>query len=162
MEKKDQDINRTEIKEQLLIHDFNKENLKNAFTVKVIALLVGVIIIGIISGYIFAARSGTLVSAGTTTSAGSDSAAVTKGAVFGSNDTKTFKDIVEGVLKEGGIDGEGAFHLERPGGVSQNVYLTSSSLDLSKFIDKKIKIWGQTQKAQHAGWLMDVGRVEVL
>ena len=26
---------------------------------------------------------------------------------------------------------------------------------------KKIKVWGQTQTAQYAGWLMDVGRVEV-
>lgn len=151
-----------ENKDQPLIHDFNKENLKNAFTVKVIALLVGVVILGTISGFIFATRSGSLVSLQTTTSTGSNSSAVTKGAVFGSNDTSTFKDKVEGVLKEGGIDGEGAFHLERPGGVSQNVYLTSSSVDLSKFIDKKIKIWGQTQKAQRAGWLMDVGRVEVL
>lgn len=157
MEKKTQ-----ENQNQPLIHDFNKENLKNAFTAKVIALLIGVVVLGVISGYIFAARSGSLVSLGTTTKVGSNSSAVTKGAVFGSNDTSTFKDKVEGVLKEGGTDGEGAFHLERPGGVSQNVYLTSSSVDLSKFIDKKIKIWGQTQKAQHAGWLMDVGRVEVL
>lgn len=156
MEKKTQ-----EKQEQPLIHDFNKENLKNAFTPKVIALLVGVVILGIISGYIFAAKSGSLVNVKTTTSTGSNSS-VAKGAVFGSNDTSTFKDTVEGVLKEGGIDGEGAFHLERPGGVSQNVYLTSSSVDLAKFINKKIKVWGQTQKAQHAGWLMDVGRVEVL
>ena len=85
-----------------------------------------------------------------------------KGTIVGSNDTTTFKDTAEGTLKEGGIDGEGAFHLERPGGDSQNVYLTSSTVDLSKFVGKKIKVWGQTQKAQHAGWLMDVGRVEVL
>jgi len=39
--------------------------------------------------------------------------------LYGSNDTKTFKDTAEGTLKEGGIDGEGAFHLERPGGDSQ-------------------------------------------
>jgi hypothetical protein len=81
---------------------------------------------------------------------------------LGSNDTKTFKDTAEGTLKTGGIDGEGAFHLERPGGDSQNVYMTSGTVDLSKLIDKKIKVWGQTQAAQHAGWLMDVGRIEVL
>jgi len=33
---------------------------------------------------------------------------------------------------------------------------------LSKFVGKNIKVWGQTQSAQYAGWLMDVGRVEVL
>lgn len=85
-----------------------------------------------------------------------------KGQTFGSDDTSAFKDAAEGVLKEGGIEGEGQYHLERPGGESQNVYLTSSNVDLSKFIDKKIKVWGATQTAQHAGWLMDVGKVEVL
>ena len=50
----------------------------------------------------------------------------------------------------------------RPGGDSQNVYMTSGTVDLSKFINKNIKVWGQTQAAQHAGWLMDVGRIEVL
>lgn len=49
-------------------------------------------------------------------------------------DKKTFKDKAEGSLKEGGIDGEGNFHLERPGGVSQNVYLTSTTVDLSQYI----------------------------
>jgi hypothetical protein len=87
---------------------------------------------------------------------------VATGQTFGSDDTETFKDTAEGVLKEGGIDGEGQYHLERPGGESQNVYMTSSTVDLSKFKGKKIKVWGQTQAAQKAGWLMDVGRVEVL
>ena len=81
---------------------------------------------------------------------------------MGSNDTKTFKDIAEGDLKTGGIDGEGQFHLQRPGGESQNVYLTSSIVDLSAYVGKKVKIWGETHKAQHAGWLMDVGRLKVL
>lgn len=85
-----------------------------------------------------------------------------KGKTFGSDDTKTFKDTAEGIVKEGGIEGEGQFHLERPGGESQNVYMTSSTVDLSQFIGTKIKVWGETQKAQTAGWLMDVGRVEVL
>ena len=76
-------------------------------------------------------------------------------------DKKTFKDSVEGILREGGIDGEGNFHLERPGGVSQNVYLTSTTVDLSNYIGKKVKVWGQTFQAEKAGWLMDVGSVEV-
>lgn len=75
-------------------------------------------------------------------------------------DKKTFKDSVEGILREGGIDGEGNFHLERPGGVSQNVYLTSTTVDLSNYIGKKVKVWGQTFQAEKAGWLMDVGSVE--
>jgi hypothetical protein len=87
---------------------------------------------------------------------------VTKGKTYGSDDTQTFKDTAEGTVREGGIEGEGQYHLERSGGESQNVYMTSSTVDLSQFIGKKIKVWGQTQQAQKAGWLMDVGRIEVL
>ena len=54
-------------------------------------------------------------------------------------DKKTFKDSIIGMLKEGGMEGEGNFHLERPGGVSQNVYLTSTTVDLSKYIGKKLR-----------------------
>lgn len=76
-------------------------------------------------------------------------------------DKKTFKDSAEGILREGGIDGEGNFHLERSGGISQNAYLTSSTVDLSNYIGKKVKVWGQTFSGQKAGWLMDVGLVEI-
>lgn len=92
----------------------------------------------------------------------SNVSSIEKGLVVGSNDTKTFKDSAEGALEAGGIDNEGQYHLVRPGGPTQYVYLTSSVIDLSKFIGKKVKVWGETQKAQKAGWLMDVGRVEVL
>jgi len=150
--------NNTQIKP--LIHDFNKESVKNAFTPKVIALLIAVIVVGVVSGYLISGKNS---SPSTTEKNGTvNTSSATKGTIVGSNDTTTFKDTVSGTLKEGGIDGEGAFHLVRPGGDSQNVYLTSSSVDLSKFINKNIKVWGQTQKAQHAGWLMDVGRIEVL
>ncbi len=144
---------------QPLIRDFNKESLRKAFTPKIIALLIVVVVGGIISGYLISGSVSSVIPGGKIS--GNDSSAVTKGMVFGSN-AKTFKDTAQGTLKEGGIDGEGAFHLVRPGGDSQNVYLTSSIVDLSKFINKKIKVWGETQKAQHAGWLMDVGKVEVL
>jgi len=77
-------------------------------------------------------------------------------------DKKIFKDKAEGILKEGGIDGEGNFHLERTGGPSQNVYLTSSTVDLSSYLGKKVRVYGQTFAGQKAGWLMDVGYIEVL
>lgn len=76
-------------------------------------------------------------------------------------DKKTFNTNATGILKEGGIEGEGNFHLERPGGVSQNAYLTSSTVDLTKYLGKKVKVWGQTFQGQKAGWLMDVGLVEI-
>ena len=77
-------------------------------------------------------------------------------------DEKTFKDTAEGTLQEGGISGEGTHHLVRPGGDSQNVYLTSTVIDLQSFVGKKVQVWGQTVSARKAGWLMDVGKVKVL
>lgn len=158
MEKEEQ-----KIKEEPLVHDFNKNNLKSSLTPKIIGIFLGVIILGVLSGFFIAGKSGNLVATGTKTNGVfNNSSQASKGTVVGADDSSTFKDTAEGTLKTGGINGEGAFHLERPGGESQNVYLTSSTVDLSKFIDKKIKVWGQTQKAQYAGWLMDVGKIEVL
>lgn len=135
------------------------ENVNSIFTKNLFIFLIIAVVLGAMSGYILSNRKG---SGNTLTSGTIDSSKVSKGTVVGSGDTKIFKDIATGVLKEGGIEGEGQFHLVRSGGDSQNVYLTSSSVDLSKFIGKKIKVWGETQKAQYAGWLMDVGKVEVL
>ncbi len=79
----------------------------------------------------------------------------------GIKDEKTFSDSAEGKLVKGGIEGEGTHHLERAGGPSQNVYLNSSVVDLNQFVGKKVKVYGQTNAAKTAGWLMDVGRVEI-
>lgn len=95
------------------------------------------------------------------TTSGTVSETIQTGKMYGSSDTSKYTDSATGVLRNGGIDGEGAFHLERPGGASQNVYLTSDVVDLSPFVGKKIKIWGQTNKAQKAGWLMNVGIVQL-
>lgn len=145
---------------QPLIHTIKEGGFKQMFTPKIIAIFALVAVLGIVSGYLISGKSAN--QGGSTASTVSSGSSVTSGTVVGSNDTKTFKDTVEGKLVAGGIDGEGAFHLERVGGESQNVYLTSSIVDLSKYTGKKIKVWGQTQKAQHAGWLMDVGKIEVL
>ncbi|HEX7017402.1 MAG TPA: hypothetical protein VF209_00645 [Patescibacteria group bacterium] len=88
--------------------------------------------------------------------------AVKAGDVFGVPDKETFKDSAQGYLEIGGIDGEGSHKLLRPGGDSQTVYLTSSVTDLDKFDGMEVKVWGETFKAQTAGWLMDVGRVEIV
>lgn len=82
--------------------------------------------------------------------------------IVGITDKKTFKDQAEGILKEGGVDGEGSFHLVRPGGESQNVYLTSTTVDLSQYIGKKVRVWGETFAAKKAGWLMNVGQLEII
>ncbi|MFI5265179.1 MAG: hypothetical protein ACHQT7_00355 [Candidatus Levyibacteriota bacterium] len=126
---------------------------------KTIIIFVAVILLGIGSGFVFAAGHSTqIVQVG----AGTNLAKIKVGTVFGSPDESAFKDSAQGVLRTGGVNGEGAFHLERPGGDSQNVYLTSSVLDLSQLVGKKIKVWGQTNAAQTAGWLMDVGRAQII
>jgi hypothetical protein len=80
----------------------------------------------------------------------------------GMEDTSAFPDEVEGMLVEGGIENEGTHHIERPGGESQNVYLTSTVIDLQGFVGKKVKIWGETLSGTSAGWLMDVGKIKVI
>lgn len=77
-------------------------------------------------------------------------------------DESAFSDSVEGELVEGGIQGEGTHHLERAGGPSQNVYLTSTVIDLQSFVGKNVKVWGETLSAVNAGWLMDVGKIKVV
>jgi len=90
-----------------------------------------------------------------------EEAGVNSGDTYGVMDEAAFPDMAEGKLVAGGIDGEGSHHLEREGGESQYVYLTSSVIDLDQFVDKEVKVWGQTFEAQKAGWLMDVGRLQV-
>lgn len=144
-----------------IMHDFSGSKSATHLSMKAIGILVIVLLLGIGTGYLLSPRSTATHSGGGIASLVGGSS-VEKGKTYGDGDTSTFKDTAEGVMKAGGIDGEGADHLVRPGGDSQNVYLTSSLVDLSQFINHKVKVWGQTQKAEKAGWLMDVGRVEVL
>lgn len=71
-------------------------------------------------------------------------------------------DEAEGTLVEGGIEGEGTHHLERAGGPSQNVYLTSTVIDLQASVGKKVHVWGETLSGVKASWLMDVIRIKEL
>lgn len=138
-----------------VMHSF-KDNKAGIAPMKVLIVLIIVFALGSGTGYLLSGSSKATKNVPLNSKDGSS------GKIYGSDDTETFKDIAEGKLEEGGIDGEGQFHLVRAGGDSQNVYMTSSTVDLSQFVGKKIKVWGQTQTAQSAGWLMDVGRVEVL
>lgn len=146
-----------------------KENNMNAGIFSRKAMIIGVavvLVLGLGSGfagaYLSNANSGVpVVSKENQKTAAEVESAVRVGAVFGVPDEKTFRDDTEGVLIKGGLEGEGSHTLLRPGGVSQNVYLTSSVVDLDQFENHRIHIWGETFKGQKAGWLMDVGRVEV-
>lgn len=121
--------------------------------------IIGIIIAGILSGFIM---HNYLSKDKITSTPNSTDKAVSTGQSAGSTDTKTFKDSAEGELELGGLNGEGTHKLTRPGGDNQTVYLTSSVLDLGKYVGKKVRVWGQTFSAQKAGWLMDIGRIEVL
>lgn len=77
-------------------------------------------------------------------------------------DEGVFKDSAQGILKEGGIEGEGTHHLERDGGPTKYVYLTSTVIDLQSFVDKKVEVFGETLAGKKAGWLMDVGKIKAL
>ena len=135
-----------------LIHTLETKEVEGMSYVTFFTLIAVAVIIGAVLSFSFSRFNKK-----TTNNSNTKTTAQSAGIV----DKKTFKDSVEGILREGGIDGEGNFHLERPGGVSQNVYLTSTTVDLSNYIGKKVKVWGQTFQAEKAGWLMDVGSVEM-
>lgn len=158
-ETSDEQTNKTPEDEQL-IHDFQgSEKGGPVFTKTLVIVLVIAAFAGVGTGFALSKTNHGTISQ---TTGGVNTGSYASGIIVGSSDTSTFKDTAEGIMQKGGIAGEGQFHLVRPGGDSQSVYLTSSIVDLSQVIGKKVRVWGQTQKAQHAGWLMDVGRVEVL
>lgn len=140
---------------------FHSMQSSSGLSSKVFIIFFVVILCGIGGGYFFATYHNSKLPGGSASTTTTSSSGVVVGATYGTNDTSTFKDTAEGVVQSGGINGEGQYHLVRPGGDSQNVYMTSSLVDLSQFIGHKVKVWGATQKAQYAGWLMDVGKVEV-
>ena len=126
----------------------------------VVPIIVLVVLLGLGSGYVLSrlfGSTGMVPLFNTQNGLGNFANAKT----YGTKNTKLFPDSAEGILKVGGINSEGTHHLERPGGQSQYVYITSSSIDLSIIVGRKIKVWGKTYAAQTAGWLMDVGYLEV-
>lgn len=132
---------------------FADSNLGKAFFV-VIGLS---LVLGAGTGYMLANKS--------TAAPSSGKAPVSNQAVqTAQQDTKTFRDFAEGTIKlkpppknpEEYV--EGTHYLERVGATP--VALTSSVVDLSKYEGKKVKVFGETQKALKEGWLMDVGKVE--
>jgi len=158
MEKLEKKEAKVKKEDEELMHGF-KDTKSSFFSGKLIGILLVVVLLGIGSGYFLSGGGNT---ENVTPGKRLLGSGVEKGKTYGDGDVKEFKDTAEGELKEGGVEGEGQYHLVRPGGESQNVYLTSSQVDLSLFIDRKVKVWGATQTAQVAGWLMDVGRVQVL
>lgn len=138
-----------------------QKNLKLYLTLGIVAVVAGVAT-GF-GGYKLQAQSGSSInpqSSGEIQKVAGPTISV--GDVFGIDDTDTFGDNAQGYLEDGGLNGEGSHRLLRPGGESQTVYLTSSITDLDPLIGMEVKVSGETFKGQKAGWLMDVGRVQVI
>jgi hypothetical protein len=144
------------IKPQVL-KKFPKNISKKTLSYVLVSFLV--VLLGAGTGWLLsgAAKSGSK----SPTSAGAPGAE-TGAKEAGIADESTFRDTAEGVLEDGGVDGEGTHHLVREGGPSKYVYLTSTVIDLEAFVGKTVQVWGETISAQTAGWLMDVGKIKVL
>lgn len=129
------------------------------WTGKTIGVLVVVLLLGILTGFGLYAWT----TKGTKLVAGKNVEVVQNSTEEGVKDASTFKDTATGIIQEndGKLTKEGTHILVR-GDVSQNAYLTSSVIDLSKYVGKKVQVWGETFSGQKAGWLMDVGRIKVL
>lgn len=140
---------------KILVRDL--EDVKSNSNKKLAISAFVIIIAGMLTGYALSVKLNTKNASGIN---GKNNAS--SGQTVGVKDQKAYKDSAEGELQEGGINGEGTHKLVRPGGPSQTVYLTSSNLDLNQFTGKKVRVWGETFSAQKAGWLMDVGKVEIL
>lgn len=132
---------------------------------KMNALLIGVaflvVIGGIGTGYLLS-NVGKKTDSSDSMKAATGDKQVSDNNSAGVEDESAFPDNAQGVLTEGGIDGEGTHHLDRGLGPTKHVYLTSTVIDLESFVGKKVEVWGQTVTAQKAGWLMDVGKIKVL
>ncbi|OGE33511.1 hypothetical protein A3J19_04420 [Candidatus Daviesbacteria bacterium RIFCSPLOWO2_02_FULL_41_8] len=120
----------------------------------ILGVVIAALILGTLTGYILSTKN-----------SGSQVASILPGkAKTAQQDTRTFKDFAEGVIKARPIAKdptayvEGTHYLQREGAVP--VALTSSVVDLSLYEGKKVKVLGETQKALKEGWLMDVGQVE--
>lgn len=140
----------TELREKLTKPLANIENPMRL----ILGVVIAAVVLGTLTGYILSTKN-----------TGSKAPALLQGpAKSAQQDIRTFKDFAEGTIKARPAPSdpeeyvEGTHLLQREGAVP--VALTSSVVDLSKYEGKKVKVYGETQKALKEGWLMDVGKVE--
>lgn len=119
---------------------------------------VAVVLAGIGAGYLFSGMGKKQMLSGINTG----NKIVINSNEAGISDESRFSTTTDGVLEEGGIGGEGTYHLIRGSGPSQYAYLTSSVLDFSTFSGKKVQVWGETISGKKAGWLIDVGKIKII
>lgn len=120
----------------------------------ILGVAVTAVVLGVITGYVLSTKSEDF---------GASPLSIGE-AKTAQQDAKTFRDFAEGTIKlrpeptDPQGYAEGTHILERENAVP--VALTSSVVDLSQYEGKKVKVYGETQKALKEGWLMDVGRVD--
>lgn len=134
---------------------YNRFNLQTHVNKVIFGVIAFSIVAGSITGYSLAKKSG----------GGAGIMILEEKPKSAQQDARTFKDFAEGKLeakpapKKTGEYTEGTHTLIREDD-PHPVALTSSVVDLSIYEGKKVKVYGETQKALKEGWLMDVGRVE--
>lgn len=147
-----------------LIRNLDEQRIDSKFNIPFFSgTLIIAIVLGIFAGYLLSMTKGTKIVANATSTSTTDTGTKTDSAeAAGVPDSKMFQDKAEGLVKEGGIEGEGSFHLEREGGKTQWAYLTSTTVDMGPFVGKKVEVWGKTYQGEKAGWLMEVGFIKVI
>lgn len=138
--------------------DTKKAAKSNLVMVLIAFVVVGM---GVLTGWFL---SGTKASSDTKTGAANQSKnsdEKTASGEEGALDEEVKYGEVEGKLVEGGIKGEGTHHIERNNNPSQYAYLSSTVIDLDKYIDKNVHIWGETISSVNAPWLMDVVKIKI-
>lgn len=158
--------------EETIVHEISvEETPPEDMPMKNVAIIFAlVIVVGILSGFgasylggagqSDSAQKTTKNASGTETLSGGDDVIESAGIA----DKDAFADSAEGTLEEKTEDDfleEGSFKLIRPGGDSQTVHLTSSTVDMSEFTGKEVRVYGETFASEKVGWLMDVGFIEV-
>jgi hypothetical protein len=125
-----------------------------------VGVLIAAVVLGGLAGYLLSASNKRVALTPTGNNGNSGKPATSAGA-----DNQTFRDFADGTIqkrpapKNSDEYVEGTHLLVRVNAVP--VALTSSVVDLSAYEGKKVKVFGETQKAIKEGWLMDVGKVEV-
>lgn len=113
-----------------------------------------VVVAGVATGYMLSGASANGSSPSPTSNVATDQAGEVQ------VNEEIFSDVAQGVLREGGTEGEGTHYLDTGAGAEKYVYLLSTVLDLDPFVGKKVEVQGQTLAAENAGWLMDVGKIK--
>jgi len=140
-----------------IMKEFPKKTGKNTIILIVVSLFI--VLAGIGTGWLLS--GGASGSGGSKVEDSTVTEMVDSESEAGIADESLFEEeSPEGLLVEGGINGEGTHHLERDGGPSKYVYLTSTLINLQDFVGKKVKVWGDTLSGKSAGWLMDVGKIK--